>query len=391
MSARILLVLPAWMALAAVASAEPLTCNLSAYRAASGLTAAADGTTLTVTWDGERQQELRLRFGLTAATSTIQDAGRAPEGRRLGRHRHQHRPRLPGRHRAAPHQQPADLAAARSGRGAHRRRRSTSSGGSRSGTRRSTCGAPERPRRQPAAGRRRRQPARACRASPRRSRAPMLVPKVTGCEVKTNGAPPRGGVPRRAARRVQRRAAVHGLQGQQPDPAGRRGEDQRAVGGLQVRRRAQGPGRGRARAWRGATSPTTGRTTGFGGAVNEEPGAARARPAASSSPNAAGPDRSPRSRRRTRIFWAREIAINLGYNWYRKDSDATFSFGIRQARGGARRRRTRPTSRCYSARPGTLQRMTVFLYPSAAPAPATSTRRWRSPTATATSRCPATR
>src|SRR4029077_6055809 len=31
------------------------------------------------------------------------------------------------------------------------------------------------------------------------------------------------------------------------------------------------------------------------------------------------------------FFWAREVAINLGYNWYRKDSANTFSLGVRQA------------------------------------------------------------
>ena len=31
------------------------------------------------------------------------------------------------------------------------------------------------------------------------------------------------------------------------------------------------------------------------------------------------------------FFWARESAHNLGYNWYRKDSASSFSFGIRQA------------------------------------------------------------
>jgi len=33
------------------------------------------------------------------------------------------------------------------------------------------------------------------------------------------------------------------------------------------------------------------------------------------------------------FFIARESAQNLGYNWYRKDSDTSFSFGIRQAEG----------------------------------------------------------
>src|SRR5205814_863517 len=31
------------------------------------------------------------------------------------------------------------------------------------------------------------------------------------------------------------------------------------------------------------------------------------------------------------FFWARELATNLGYTWYRKDSDRSFSLGIRQA------------------------------------------------------------
>ena len=64
------------------------------------------------------------------------------------------------------------------------------------------------------------------------------------------------------------------------------------------------------------------------------------------------------------FFWAREIAINLGYNFYRKDSDATFSFGVRQAEHEDESENQANFS-LYSARPGTLQRMTAFLYPSA--------------------------
>lgn len=64
------------------------------------------------------------------------------------------------------------------------------------------------------------------------------------------------------------------------------------------------------------------------------------------------------------FFWAREVATNLGYNWYRKDSETSFSFGIRQAE-----KEETPEYEAnfalYSARPGTMQRMPVFLYPSA--------------------------
>lgn len=64
------------------------------------------------------------------------------------------------------------------------------------------------------------------------------------------------------------------------------------------------------------------------------------------------------------FFWAREIAINLGYNFYRKDSDGTFSFGIRQAEHEDESE-NQANFALYSARPGSDQRMTVFLYPSA--------------------------
>ncbi len=64
-----------------------------------------------------------------------------------------------------------------------------------------------------------------------------------------------------------------------------------------------------------------------------------------------------------KFFWAREVAINMGYNWYRKDSETSYAIGIRQndhedlSEGQA-------NWALYSARPGTQQLMTVFLYPS---------------------------
>jgi hypothetical protein len=64
------------------------------------------------------------------------------------------------------------------------------------------------------------------------------------------------------------------------------------------------------------------------------------------------------------FFWAREIDTNLGYDWYRKDGDTHFSFGIRQAE----REETaqyQANFALYSARPGTSQRMPVYFYVSA--------------------------
>ena len=68
------------------------------------------------------------------------------------------------------------------------------------------------------------------------------------------------------------------------------------------------------------------------------------------------------------FFWAREIAINLGYNWFRRDDSESFSIGIRQATHEDESE-NQANFALYSARPGTTQRMTMFLYPSAGSAP----------------------
>ena len=63
------------------------------------------------------------------------------------------------------------------------------------------------------------------------------------------------------------------------------------------------------------------------------------------------------------FYWARESGQNLGYSWYRKDSDTTFAIGMQQAE-----QEDDPdfyqNYALYSARPGTWQRMPVFLYVS---------------------------
>jgi hypothetical protein len=71
------------------------------------------------------------------------------------------------------------------------------------------------------------------------------------------------------------------------------------------------------------------------------------------------------------FFWARETEFNLGYSWYRKDSDTSFAVGIRQAEGeedpaweGHGPEDRRQNYALYSARPGTWQRMAVYLYVS---------------------------
>ena len=89
----------------------------------------------------------------------------------------------------------------------------------------------------------------------------------------------------------------------------------------------------------------------------------------SCSRNRAQPAPSPLSPPPHKFFWSREIATNLGYNWFRKDSATSYSFGIRQSdRESLAEPGYAANWTLYSARPNTQQLMTVFLYPSLAPA-----------------------
>jgi hypothetical protein len=61
------------------------------------------------------------------------------------------------------------------------------------------------------------------------------------------------------------------------------------------------------------------------------------------------------------FFWAREIEVNVGNNWYRKDDDASFSFGIRQGEQEVVERYLANWS-LYSAPPGSEQHMAGYFY-----------------------------
>ncbi len=52
---------------------QNLNCDLEEYESAPGLTAAVNGDTLELTWDGDNNQELRLRLGIRGGTPTIDD------------------------------------------------------------------------------------------------------------------------------------------------------------------------------------------------------------------------------------------------------------------------------------------------------------------------------
>src|SRR5262245_42706464 len=61
------------LAVVSVAQADPLTCNLTNYKAAAGLTAAVADNTLAVTWDGDNNSELRMRFGIDAGAPIVRE------------------------------------------------------------------------------------------------------------------------------------------------------------------------------------------------------------------------------------------------------------------------------------------------------------------------------
>src|SRR5580765_8431810 len=63
-----------------IAATTPLNCNLAGYQGAAGLNAAVTNESLAVTWDGDRNQELRLRFVIDNGTPTIADLAARRKG-----------------------------------------------------------------------------------------------------------------------------------------------------------------------------------------------------------------------------------------------------------------------------------------------------------------------
>ncbi|MFN7923882.1 MAG: hypothetical protein U0Q16_27515 [Bryobacteraceae bacterium] len=116
----------------------------------------------------------------------------------------------------------------------------------------------------------------------------------------------------------------------------------------------------------------------FGGAPNADPMAMRARNRLAVIETKSGSLAvfpSPH-----KFFWAREIEMNLGYVYYRKDDDASYSFGVRnndreemyrpfgvsdevyQRRQGQSRGFATGNFALFNAPPGTWQRMAAYYY-----------------------------
>jgi hypothetical protein len=70
------------------------------------------------------------------------------------------------------------------------------------------------------------------------------------------------------------------------------------------------------------------------------------------------------------FFFTREVDTNLGYVWYRKDGDAQFGMGVRQAEGEEVREYIENFA-LHNAPPGTMQRMATYFLLSADNADAT--------------------
>jgi hypothetical protein len=342
------------------AFADPLACTLSGYKAAPGLNATVADNVLTLTWDGERAQEVRLRIGIEAGAPTVRElavhrkgtawsvlaANVTPEFRvvaglrRMSNQQLQPLNELKVAITAAVIDEhkwdafwdaPLNLGPVTRG------------------------GNPP--------------PAEGIANQPGLPRNPDEIVRaaaiyaVQGCEVKTNGGrleiafpgvrlgPFSGSLQFTVYRGTNLIRQEIVAKTDRPSVAYKYDA---GLKGLAIQS-------GSRAAWRDTSN--TWQSYFFGGAVNENDVPLRAsnrvvlieREKAGSI--AAFPP--PHT-----FFWAREVATNLGYNWYRKDTDRSFSFGIRQAE-----KEETPEYEAnfalYSARPGTTQRMPVYLYPSA--------------------------
>ncbi len=210
------------------AYADPLTCTLTGYKAMPGLSAGVADNALTLTWEGDRGQELRMRFTLVSGAPTIQDLAVRKAGGRMGRAGLERDAGLPGGLGPPAHEQPADDAAARAGRRAHRQHRRSFSMGAVLGRAARVVGTQRAPG-QPAAGRGRRQSAGPAPQAGGDHARERRLPR-DGLRREDQRRAHRSDVSRRAARRLHRRAAVFGVQGQQPDSAGHPGDDHRSRG-----------------------------------------------------------------------------------------------------------------------------------------------------------------
>ncbi len=277
------------------AGADPLTCNLSGYKAMAGLTASVADNTLTVTWDGDNGTELRMRFGIEARRAdrfASSRSGRtAANGATLATNVTPEFRVVSGMRRITQQQLRPDSIQALGGKVSakvlelyEKDEALGRSGGEEGQIKESDVerwkweafwdaplyleGSGVRP------------PTHATSIPPMNGifnqkglpRTPDEVIrasatyKVQDCDGEDQRRAARDHLSRGDARCVRRAAAVRRVQGIEPDPAGRDRQDRAGLGGLQVRRRPQGAAdsAGR-RASSGATWPAAGRSSALAG------------------------------------------------------------------------------------------------------------------------------
>ena len=69
---------------AANQAAPALNCDLTQYKASTGLTTALEGNVLTVSWNGQGASQLRARFAIDGGTPTIRDLSVRRDGGEWG-------------------------------------------------------------------------------------------------------------------------------------------------------------------------------------------------------------------------------------------------------------------------------------------------------------------
>jgi hypothetical protein len=357
---------------ASAVSADPLTCNLSGYKALPGLTAAVADNTLAISWDGDKSQEVRLRFTVTDRTPTIRDLAVRNKGAQWITVASNATPDyqvVSGIRRATDQQlKPLhDLGVTITPEVLDRIKweafwdsplnvpgDSVAHGGATP----------------PVAGIANQKGLPRTADEVRRAAATY---QVQSCEVKTNGARLEVSFPGvqlgpfdgrleytvYKGSNLIRQAVV--AKTEEPSVAYKYDA---GLKGLAIQPKSQV-------VWRSNTSNLWVDYQ-FGGTKNNGPVPLKTanRLIAVEAPGGSIAAFPPPHN----FFWARETEFNLGYNWYRKDSDTSFAFGVRQAEGeedpawqGHGPEDRRQNYALYSARPGTWQRMAVYLYVSPEP------------------------
>jgi hypothetical protein len=366
------LLVAAIVLLAATADADPLSCNLSAYKSAPGLTAAMEGNSLTVAWDGERSGEVRLRLMVNGGTPAIQDlsvrlkggawstvaANVTPEFRVVSGLRRATDQQLRPLKELGVTITPAVLDQIRWEAFWDSPLNVPGDDVAHGGATPPVAGIADQP---------------GLPRKPDEVRRVAAVYQVRSCEVKTNGARLEVSFPGVNLGVFDGRLEYTVYKGSSLiRQAVVAKTDERAVAykydaglkGLAIQPKTQ-------MVWRSNTLNQWVDYQ-FGGAPNDSPVPLKTanRIVAAEVPGGSIAAFPPPHN----FFWARETEFNLGYSWYRKDSDTSFAFGVRQAEAeedpawqGHGPEDRRQNYALYSARPGTWQRMAVYFYVSPEP------------------------